>query len=84
MNLQDTLEFSKDFVRNVLEKETWFAEMLQSGDCDLLLLTGTQTEGTADQLSDIDIFLICPYESQKRHNLKPVQVYSYANKTIEV
>lgn len=84
MSLQDTLKFSNDFVEDVLEKETWFSEMLQLGDCDLLLLTGTHTEGTADQFSDIDIFLVCPYESQKKHKLKPVQVFDYENMIIEV
>ncbi len=71
------MNICKSFVEEVLEKEQWFQQMVDVGDCDLLLLTGTAAEQTNDALSDIDIFLVCKYETQIKHSLKPVHIYNY-------
>lgn len=81
---KNAINICKSFVEEVLEKEQWFRQMIDEGDCDLLLLTGTAVEQTNDDLSDIDVFLVCKYEAQIKHSLKPVHIYKYKGETLEI
>lgn len=74
----------RDFVKKVLEKEDWFRRMVHNKSCDLLLLTGTATKKERDILSDVDIFIVCPYKMQIKYQLKPVRLYNYKGKNIEL
>lgn len=72
------------FVRMLLKKESWFRQMTDKKDYDLLLLTGTKAEEASDKLSDIDIFLVCKKKTQVKYHLKPVYTYDFKGKLFEL
>jgi hypothetical protein len=74
----------KKFIKEVLNKEGWFIQLVESKNCDLLILTGTALEQVGDKFSDIDIFLVCKYEAQIKYFLKPVNVFRYKQYLIEI
>ncbi len=69
-----TIKICENFVEGVLRKEDWFQQLTNNKDYDLLLLTGTAVDQEKDTLSDIDLFLVCKYEVQIKHSLKPVRI----------
>lgn len=73
-----------EFIREKLNSEKWFRKLVKAHDCDLLLLTGSAAKNNNDIFSDIDIFLVCRNEAQKKHSLKPVYKYAYCNLVIEI
>lgn len=80
----NVIELCQNFIKETLEQEDWFSQLIRDKACDLLLLTGTALEQVADKFSDIDIFLICKYEAQIKHSLKPVYTYKYGENLIEI
>lgn len=82
--INSVIKTCRDFVEKVLEKEDWFCRMVRDKACDLLLLTGTAMKRERDFLSDVDIFIVCPYKMQIKYQLKPVRLYNYKGKNIEL
>lgn len=82
--INNTIKNCNNFIDRVLKKEEWFKLLVNNKFCDLLLLTGTSAEKTADTLSDIDIFLVCTNDAQKKYSLKPVKIYNYQGNVFEI
>ena len=80
----DEIKICREFLEEILEKESWFFSMTSNNSCDLLLLAGTAKIGSRDSLSYIDIFLVCRNKVQIQYSLTPVTVYSYKGETIEL
>jgi len=78
------LKFCEDFLENVLKNESWFKKMLKFKDCDLLILTGSIIKSLSDKNSDIDIFLVCSQKNQIKYSLKPIYLYKYEGRYIEI
>ncbi|OHA21965.1 MAG: hypothetical protein A3C72_01040 [Candidatus Taylorbacteria bacterium RIFCSPHIGHO2_02_FULL_43_32b] len=81
---KNVIKICKSFIKEILEKEDWFRQLVNDKACDLLLLTGTATEQTKDVFSDIDIFLVCKYDAQVKYSLKPVQIYKHKGEVFEI
>ncbi len=84
VKIEKSIGLCKDFVENILKKTEGFTHLFEDGACDLLLLAGTTVERSKDNLSDVDIFLICKYEAQIKYSLKPVQIFNYKGEIFEV
>ncbi|MFT4304572.1 MAG: hypothetical protein ACMXX8_00635 [Candidatus Woesearchaeota archaeon] len=78
------IELANHFVKNILKKESWFVQLEQNSDFDLLVLTGSVVQGGKDKLSDLDFFLLTTLENQKKYELKPVYEYEYKGVHVEI
>jgi len=76
------IKICNKFVRDVLKKESWYIQLVKEKSCDLVIFKESAVK--RDNLSDIDIFLICKYKAQIKHSLKPIRTYNYKGNMFEV
>lgn len=78
------LSFARKFIKEILEKEKWFAEIKGKNSIDSILLTGSTITKDNDKYSDFDLFLVCNRNNQKKYSLKPIYKYSFCGNKIEI
>jgi len=78
------LNFARKFIKEILEKEKWFAEIKGRNSIDAILLTGSTITKDNDKYSDFDLFLVCNRNNQKKYSLKPIYKYSFCGNKIEI
>lgn len=78
------VRLSKKFIREILEKESWFSTIKKNKNIDFIVLTGSRVLKNSDKYSDIDLFLICSRKNQIKYSLKPMYEYFFNGIKIEI
>ncbi len=72
------------FLDDVIWKEPWFLELDSNQAWDSFILAGSHARGDNTTISDIDIFLVLPHESQRTYRIASVHEYQYNGRQFDV
>lgn len=83
-NKLNIIKISELFIKELLQSENWFKNLVRNKGCDLIVLTGSNKKSDGDRFSDLDLFLVCSFDNQKKFKLKPIYEYNFKGIKVEL